>query len=89
MSNRLYQEKEAVLREVWNEPDGDIQLAITLNPEQFYIVKAMEIYAKQEAIGFAEWVKKTPLTEADILAGANAKSYYEIEELYQLYLKSK
>lgn len=57
------------------------------------ILKAMDEYAKQEAIGFAAWVGKNRYTDY----GRGGKGWhqighnrkYTISELYSIYLNSK
>ena len=54
------------------------------------IHKAMDIFAKETAIGFAKWLLKNYWLMGDnelMETGSNKR--YTIEELYELYIKSE
>lgn len=53
------------------------------------IHSAMDEYAQQEAIAFAEWILKTNWAEKETWGRYDPPSTPTMKELYQLYLKHK
>lgn len=86
--------KEKVLRKLYHvDDDSDLQLSITLNPEVYYINKAMDIYSQQQALLFVEYrdrfkteesrrVKK----EADKLGGMFSWRGASDKNIYDLFI---
>ena len=73
--------KEEILRDKFNER----RMANPLDGQVAPIIhSAMDEYAKQEAIGFAEWIgKKASLEEGSELVGL------QYEQLYTIYQQTK
>jgi len=59
------------------------------NPHSISTFKAMDIWAKQEAIGFLKWEKSE---DGQIAIGTYTLTWVskpDIEDIYELYLQSK
>lgn len=87
--------EECLAKNIGTVDPEDLQLEITLNPSLENILAAMDEYARQTAIGFAEWKDKNynqsyatnsegaPLFYRNRGLGAER---YTIEQLFALYL---
>lgn len=91
----MIDDKVAIIKQIWDtEEDGwGLQIVINLGADIDKIKTAMDEYAKQQAIGFAEWIKKGDWFQ-DRDGSWNYSAFdssvriaESTEKLYELYLK--
>ena len=49
--------KEEIVDKIW-DADGQLKMAIILNPDSSKIYESMDSYAKQQAMAFGEWLDR-------------------------------
>ena len=85
--------KKEIVDKIW-EADGQLKMAIILNPDPRKVYQSMDEYAKEQAIGFAEWASGNNYSfRGDIwihlarhVEGLPIRA--TTEELYELYLST-